>query len=90
MDDLLLEPSERNGIRSNELCDLNLAIAIYAKIKENYSDIDDQLALKYFEISLNNIRKIKVSEERKNSRAKRLYLNPKFVKWDNANLDKRI
>lgn len=69
------------GISINKSCDLNLAIAIYSKIKEAHPDIDDETARKYFEISLDNIRKIKVNDERKKSRAKRLSLNPDFNRW---------
>ena len=64
-----------------ESSDLDLAKAIYSKIKESHPDIDDETARKYFEIALDNIRKIKVNDERKVSRAKRLSLSPKFNKW---------
>lgn len=70
------------GIDTKVLCDLDLAKAIYSKIKEVHPDIDDETAIKYFEIALNNIRNIKVSEERKENRAKRLSLNPDFNKWN--------
>lgn len=62
-------------------CDLDLAQAIYSKIKEIHPDINDEIAVKYFEIALDNIRNIKVSEERKTNRAKRLSLDPKFKNW---------
>lgn len=62
-------------------CDLDLAQAIYSKIIEHNPDIDDETATKYFEIALDNIRNIKVSDERKASRAKRLSLSPNFNKW---------
>lgn len=71
-----------NGIDTELLCDLDLAKAIYSRIKEVHPDIDDETATKYFEISLNDIRNIKVSEERKISRAKRLSLNTIFNKWN--------
>ncbi len=71
----------KGGIYTKVLCDLDLAKAIYSKIKEVHPDIDDETARKYFEIALDNIRNIKVSEERKISRAKRLSLMPKFNKW---------
>lgn len=73
--------SYKSGIDTKVLCDLDLAKAIYAKIKEVYPDIDDEMARKYFEIALDNIRRTKVSDERKTNRAKRLLLNPKFNKW---------
>ena len=63
------------------VCDLDLAQAIYSKIKETHPDIDDETVVKYFEIALDNIRNIKVSEERKINRAKRLSLDPKFKRW---------
>lgn len=69
------------GIDTHILCDLDLAKAIYSKIKEVHSDMDDETAIKYFRVALHNIRDTKVSEERKVSRAKRLSLNPKFNKW---------
>lgn len=69
------------GIDSNLLCDLDLAKAIYAKIKEVYPDIDDECAVKYLKVALHNIRDTKVSDERKVNRAKRLSLKPEFNKW---------
>ena len=68
------------GIHSNEICDIKLAKAIYSRIKETHPDIDDETARKYFEIALNDIRNIKVSEKRKINRAKRLSLG-KFNNW---------
>ena len=70
-----------SGINSNLLCDLDLAKAIYAKIKKVHPDIDDETAVKYLKVALHNIRDIKVSDERKESRAKRLSLKPGFNKW---------
>ncbi len=75
----------KNYLRGREtkiVCDLDLARAIYTRIKETHPDIDDNMAIKYFEIALNNIRNIKVSEERKINRAKRLSLDPKFKSWN--------
>ena len=66
----------------NSLCDIDLAQAIYKKIKSNYPNIDDAQAIKFFKVSLKNIRNIKVNDERKVSRAKRLALSPDFAKWD--------
>lgn len=70
-----------SGIATSNVCDLDLAQAIYSKIKEAHPDITDELAIKYFEIALNNIRDITVSEERKANRAKRLSLHPSFERW---------
>ncbi len=69
------------GINTKVLCDLDLAKGIYSKIKEAHPDIDDVTAIKYFEIALDNIRNIKVSKERKISRAKRLSLSHNFNNW---------
>lgn len=81
MYDFLENYSYRSGIDTHVSCDLDLAKAIYSKIKEAHPDIDDEIARKYFEIALDNIRKIKVNDERKVSRAKRLSLSPKFNEW---------
>ena len=40
------------GIETEISCDLFLAMAIYAKIKGAHPDIDEETAIKYFEISL--------------------------------------
>lgn len=63
-------------------CDIDLARSVYSKIKENNPDIDNETAQKYFEIALDNIRKTKVTDERKENRAKRLSLSPNFNKWN--------
>lgn len=81
MYNFMYRSSYKSGIDTKVLCDLDLAKAIYAKIKEAHPDIDDEIARKYFEIALDNIRKSKVNDERKASRIKRLSLNPKFNKW---------
>lgn len=81
MYDYLRKPHLR-GKETNITCDLELAHAIYSKIKEVHPDIDDDTALGYFEIALNNIRNTKVSEERKTNRAKRLSLGSKFNNWN--------
>ncbi len=70
------------GIETHILCDLDLAKAIYSKIKKVHPDIDDETAIKYFKVALHNIRDTKISNERKESRAKRLSLSPKFNKWN--------
>lgn len=71
-----------SGIETNITCDLNLAHAIYLKIKEAHPNIDDENIIKYFKIALDDIRNIKVSEDRKYKRAKRLSLTPGFKKWN--------
>lgn len=72
----------RDGIEIKIACDLDLAQALYSKIKERHPDIGDDIVIKYFEIALDNMRNIRVSEERKINRAKRLSLNPQFKNWD--------
>ena len=77
-----LRKNHLRGKETNIACDLDLAHAIYSKVKEVHPDIDDDTAIGYFEIALNNIRNTKVSEERKTNRAKRLSLSPKFKNWN--------
>lgn len=69
-----------DGLHTNESCDLNLAVAIYSKIKANHPDIDDKTICKYFKAALNNIRK-QVNSSKNINRAKRLNLEPTFKKW---------
>ena len=75
-----------SGMETKIACDLDLAQAIYSKIKETHPNIADEMAIKYFEIALDNIRNIKVSEERKTNRAKRLSLNPRFNSWNSSDV----
>ena len=65
----------------NIVCDKELAMALYKKIREYHPDIDDKTVIKYFEIALDDIRNIEVSDERKKSRAKRLGLSKDFNRW---------
>ena len=81
MASVLKERSFVNDADINIVCDRELAMAIYKKIREYYPDIDDKTVIKYFEIALNDIRNIEVSDERKKSRAKRLGLSKDFNKW---------
>lgn len=81
MYDYLIDGNYLKGIETNISCDLSLAVAIYQKIKGHYPDIDDDTAIKYFMVALNDIREIEVNEERKASRVKRLGLNPNFTSW---------
>ena len=70
------------GIKTNIDCDIDLARAIYARIKNAHPTIDDETAIKYLKIALNDIRNINVSNERKISRARRLSLNDDFNRWN--------
>lgn len=79
--DYIMKYNMGHGVYLDVVCDLNLAKAIYSKIKERHPEIDDETAIKYFEIALDHIRHIKVSEERKENRVKRLKLNPNFKNW---------
>lgn len=73
------------GVSVNLYCDLDLAKAIYSKIKEAHPNIDDKTAIEYLKVSLYFIRKIEVNDKRKESRAKRLSLAPKFNNWTGCN-----
>lgn len=86
MYDFMMNHSSSREIDSNLLCDLDLAKAIYAKIKEVHPDIDDVTAIKYLKAALHNIRDIKVNDERKISRARRLSLKPSFKNWNGHNI----
>lgn len=86
MYDFLKKNGFNGKVDTYELCDLDLGKAIYSKIKERHPDIDDETAIKYFKVALNDIRSIKVSEDRKESRAKRLSLSPKFNKWNDSDV----
>lgn len=70
------------GINTEIACDLDLAQAIYSKIKEAHPNIDDKMATKYFEIELENIRNISESEREEMIRERRLPLNPNFNRWN--------
>lgn len=71
-----------NATHIGVVCDLNLAMAIYFKIKEYHPGINDETAIYYLKVALNDIRNIKVNYERKESRAKRLSLKPTFDRWN--------
>ena len=70
-----------NDADINIVCDIELAMALYKKIREYHPDIDDKTAVKYLEIALEDIRNIEVSEKRKKNRAKRLGLRHDFNRW---------
>ena len=81
MASVLKDQSFVNSADINLVCDKDLAMAIYKKIKEHHPDIDDKTAVKYLEIALEDIRNIEVSEKRKKNRAKRLGLRHDFNRW---------
>ena len=72
---------ELKGKELNVECNLKLAKAIYKRIKKLFPNISDELATKYFEIALDNIKNIEVSEERQENRANRLGLCPSENLW---------
>ena len=74
MYDFISFRSYNDGIYTDILCDLDLAKAVYAKIMEAHPDIDDETAIKYLNVAINDIKNIEVSDERKKDRAKRLSL----------------
>ena len=80
--DYLNENGSNFKNKTNIICDLELAKAIYDRILEVHPKINDKLALKYLEIALDNIRNIKATDDRKNSRIRRLKLNKDFNKWN--------
>ena len=88
MYDFMMNHFSNRGIDSKLLCDLDLAKAIYAKIKEVHPDIDDKTAIRYLKVALHNIRDTKVNDERKASRAKRLSLKSSFNKWSGSDVIK--
>lgn len=77
-----LEKHSLNGIKTKIVCDLDLAKAIYSRIKEEHSDIDDELAIEYFKNALENVRNTRVNEDRQASRARRLSLESDFKRWN--------
>ena len=70
------------GLTSQVICDLSLAVSIYSRIKKRHPEIDDDTALKYFEIALHDIRNIPVNNTRTQSRIKRLSLSRDFAGWN--------
>ena len=74
----------------NITCDLDLARSIYKKILEHNPKINDKLAIKYLEIALDNIRNIKMTEERKESRIKRLELKTDFNNWKKEDVTRKF
>lgn len=82
--------SSRKGIRTNIECDLDLAKAIYSKIKQSNPGIDDETAIKYFKVALDNMRNTEVTDVRKTNRVKRLALHPKFNSWSSNDIFHRF
>lgn len=62
-------------------CNLELAHAIYTRLKEEYPGRPDEAIARYFTSALYMIQKYPVSEKRKAGRAKRLGLSEDFNKW---------
>lgn len=62
-------------------CNLELAHAIYTRLKEEYPGRPDEAIARYFTAALYMIQKYPVSEKRKAGRAKRLGLSEDFNKW---------
>lgn len=62
-------------------CSLELAHAIYTRLKEEYPGRPDEAIARYFTSALYMIQKYPVSEKRKAGRAKRLGLSEDFNEW---------
>ena len=62
-------------------CSLELAHAIYTRLKEEYPGVPDEAIARYFTSALYMIQKYPVSEKRKAGRAKRLGLSEDFNEW---------
>lgn len=62
-------------------CSLELAHAIYTRLKEEYPERPDEAIARYFTAALYMIQKYPVSEKRKAGRARRLGLSEDFNKW---------
>ena len=62
-------------------CDLDLAQAIYSRIKENHPGIDDNTIMQAFKKELGEIRKIIQNDDKQKEVAKILTLKPNFNKW---------
>ena len=62
-------------------CDLDLAQAIYNKIKATHPYMDEATIMKYFKEELQDIRSDVKNDEAKEEIAKKLSLKPTFNKW---------
>lgn len=76
------------GIKAPIACDLELAQAIYCKIKDAHPDIDDKTLVKYLDISLTNIRSKEPNHEQEEHRAKRLQLRHSFRNWHEEDINR--
>lgn len=86
MKDYIKKNRCNDGIDTTMECDIDLAKAIYSKIKEEYPDIDDETACRYFNAALYKIRKNRVSFEREEDRAVGLSLSPNFNRWSRRHI----
>lgn len=75
MFDYMSNNQYKNGLSSSVYCDLPCAQSIYQKIKQDHPAIEDELALKYFKIALEDMRHKKVNDQRKEESAKKLSLH---------------
>ena len=71
-----------SGLDTDIACDPALAHAIYKRLQAVHPKISDEEILKYLQNALLHISTIPVNEERKQSRARRLSLNPDFSGWN--------
>ena len=72
----------KQGLDTEDWCDLDLGMAIYRKLKEQYPEDSDENLAKYFSNALYCMRTKDTSEDRKAGRVKRLGLKPDFDKWN--------
>ena len=72
------------------ICDIDLARALYAKIKEEFPDADDERTLIIFTTALDSIRKLDISQKDKEERAKVLGLYPSFKRWSEESVIERF
>lgn len=71
----------RKGIKTNIVCDHDLAKGIYEGIIRNYPNISDEEIVKYFMAALHKIRTRKASPTVVEKRIERLSLKPNFENW---------
>ena len=67
------------GTDEGYCCDFALANEIYKRIKQSNPNIDDETAIKYLEIALDNMINIKVSDEKIDAKAKKLGVNRRSI-----------
>jgi len=88
MYDYMKKTTYDSGIHSEISCDLELGQAVYKKLKECNPDLDDESLLKFFEITIENIRDNIKTEEQKQMKRKEYSLSPKFDKWTSNDICK--